>query len=268
MADAFRGYDFYMPAFIDFRGRIYQSGILHFHERDLARNLIIFSDPNFHKSLDIYEILLTASAFHFKYFKSIAVAQEWCRVVLVPALKKVYDFNQNKAVGTILVKDIHKPYAAGLMVVRPGKDITREFIDIYFCEDYSILSEEFEDRSDKVLYEMIHRIEALEEFKERSDKVLYEMIHRIEALGTLKELASNICPHLGEKKDMEHASLNEDNLKQNKEEIVEYLRHDVLLLGGHADAYIPFGENLYYYDVNSLYPFVLKEYPMPGGKAR
>nr|GEZ71687.1 DNA polymerase-like [Tanacetum cinerariifolium] len=31
---------------------------------------------------------------------------------------------------------------------------------------------------------------------------------------------------------MEHASLNEDNLKQNKEEIVEYLRQDVLLLGG------------------------------------
>nr|GEY68820.1 DNA polymerase, mitochondrial [Tanacetum cinerariifolium] len=97
---------------------------------------------------------------------------------------------------TILVKDIHKPYAAGLMVVRPG-----------------------------------------------------------------------------EKKDIEHASLNEDNLKQNKEEIVEYLRQDVLLLGGkdtegHADAYIPYGENLYYYDVNSLYPFVMKEYLMPGGKAR
>nr|GFC13237.1 DNA polymerase-like [Tanacetum cinerariifolium] len=47
------------------------------------------------------------------------------------------------------------------MVVRPGKDITREFIDIYFSEDYSILEVEFEDRSDKVLYEMIHRIEAL-----------------------------------------------------------------------------------------------------------
>lgn len=36
--------------------------------------------------------------------------------------------------------------------------------------------------------------------------------------------------------------------------------------GGHADAYIPHGENLYYYDVNSLYPFIMKEYPMPGGK--
>ncbi|KAL9659161.1 hypothetical protein QQ045_018726 [Rhodiola kirilowii] len=36
--------------------------------------------------------------------------------------------------------------------------------------------------------------------------------------------------------------------------------------GGHADAYIPYGENLYYYDVNSLYPFIMKSFPMPGGK--
>lgn len=35
--------------------------------------------------------------------------------------------------------------------------------------------------------------------------------------------------------------------------------------GGHTDAYIPSGENLYYYDVNSLYPFIMKTYPMPGG---
>ena len=35
--------------------------------------------------------------------------------------------------------------------------------------------------------------------------------------------------------------------------------------GGHADTYKPYGENLYYYDVNSLYPYIMKEYPMPGG---
>lgn len=31
-------YELDLPAFIDFRGRIYRSGVLHFHERDLARS--------------------------------------------------------------------------------------------------------------------------------------------------------------------------------------------------------------------------------------
>lgn len=35
--------------------------------------------------------------------------------------------------------------------------------------------------------------------------------------------------------------------------------------GGHTDVYKPYGENLYYYDVNSLYPYIMKTYPMPGG---
>jgi hypothetical protein len=35
--------------------------------------------------------------------------------------------------------------------------------------------------------------------------------------------------------------------------------------GGHVDVYRPFGKNLYYYDVNSLYPFVMQHYHMPGG---
>lgn len=35
--------------------------------------------------------------------------------------------------------------------------------------------------------------------------------------------------------------------------------------GGHSDAYIPYGDNLYYYDVNSLYPYIMKSFPMPLG---
>lgn len=36
--------------------------------------------------------------------------------------------------------------------------------------------------------------------------------------------------------------------------------------GGHADTYKPYGQNIYYYDVNSLYPYVMKTFAMPGGK--
>ncbi|KAL4553913.1 hypothetical protein LXL04_040018 [Taraxacum kok-saghyz] len=43
----------------------------------------------------------------------------------------------------------------------------------------------------------------------------------------------------------------------------KFIRH--AYYGGHTDVYKPFGEDLYYYDVNSLYPFVMKEYPMPAG---
>ncbi|KAH0687275.1 hypothetical protein KY284_017828 [Solanum tuberosum] len=43
IASAYAGYSFYLPAFVDFRGRIYRSGVLHFHERDIARSLIVFS---------------------------------------------------------------------------------------------------------------------------------------------------------------------------------------------------------------------------------
>lgn len=35
--------------------------------------------------------------------------------------------------------------------------------------------------------------------------------------------------------------------------------------GGSVDVYKPYGENLYCYDVNSLYPYIMKNYPMPTG---
>lgn len=35
--------------------------------------------------------------------------------------------------------------------------------------------------------------------------------------------------------------------------------------GGHTDVYKPYGKGLFYYDVNSLYPYAMLK-PMPGGK--
>jgi len=38
--------------------------------------------------------------------------------------------------------------------------------------------------------------------------------------------------------------------------------------GGSTDMFIPEGENIFCYDVNSLYPSVMKNYDMPIGKIR
>lgn len=36
--------------------------------------------------------------------------------------------------------------------------------------------------------------------------------------------------------------------------------------GGSTDMYIPYGENIWCYDVNSLYPTAMKQYKFPVGK--
>jgi hypothetical protein len=48
-ARSYVGYEIDFPTFIDFRGRISRTGMLHFHERDLAKSLISF--PYGEKSL-------------------------------------------------------------------------------------------------------------------------------------------------------------------------------------------------------------------------
>ncbi len=73
MAMAYDGYRFDYPAFLYFRGRIYRSGIFHFHERDFARSLILLADDKttINKAADdnLRKRFLIATAFHFKSFK-------------------------------------------------------------------------------------------------------------------------------------------------------------------------------------------------------
>lgn len=79
MARAYDGYEFYYPAFLDFRGRIYRSGIFHLHERDFARSLILLAGDTTHIDTsnevhmkNLRERFLTATAFHLiKYQREI-----------------------------------------------------------------------------------------------------------------------------------------------------------------------------------------------------
>lgn len=81
LASAYDGYHFYLPAFMDFRGRIYRSGILHFHERDLARSLVVFAcEPKAQSrrlAKTISEDLVCAAAFKYKKFLSLDDALKW-----------------------------------------------------------------------------------------------------------------------------------------------------------------------------------------------
>lgn len=275
---------------------------------------------------------------------------------------------------TILIDNVHNPYAAGVMMVIPGLDLKTQTIYTYFSEDYTpYVFKSFEERSQKLLNDFILRIISIikqnpliktvyfhnfsrfdglfvlkhlalhhKMFKLkplRRDNILYEvavysgkrMLFRLRdslhlLSGKLEALANNLCPELGSKGSIPYDQVTLSNLSSMRESLVEYMKQDILLLGGimhnfqdlyaktykadienkittaslalslfrsnyydevqfpihipnknedtfirrgyyggHADAYTPYGENLYYYDINSLYPFVMKEFPMPGG---
>lgn len=93
LCEAYNGYQFDLPAFLDFRGRIYRSGVLHFHERDLARSLIVF-DPSSKDPInkDIQNNFLTVlkSSTSFKYtkFSSNDDASQWYDKNITDSLSK------------------------------------------------------------------------------------------------------------------------------------------------------------------------------------
>lgn len=78
LASVYEGYCLYFPAFLDFRGRIYRTGFLHFHERDLSRSMILFSgrgESDFtsrtpEEKDEMERILWWSAASHYKTFSS------------------------------------------------------------------------------------------------------------------------------------------------------------------------------------------------------
>nr|YP_009861459.1 ORF312 [Mirabilis himalaica]QKN19356.1 ORF312 [Mirabilis himalaica] len=89
LASAYEGYTFYLPAFLDFRGRIYRCGILHFHERDLARSLIVFAGDDEKTNTKVNSCaVISAFAFHYKSFESYDNCIEWF-------MQELYDLINN-----------------------------------------------------------------------------------------------------------------------------------------------------------------------------
>jgi DNA-directed RNA polymerase len=92
IATAYEGLSFYLPAFLDFRGRISRTGILNFHERSLIRSLILFDDdPKYEailseqKDEDLSRMRMyyyCSAASHYKSFYSIKESMEWFSNIL------------------------------------------------------------------------------------------------------------------------------------------------------------------------------------------
>ncbi|KAL0302646.1 UNVERIFIED_CONTAM: putative DNA-directed RNA polymerase [Sesamum calycinum] len=78
LVSAYEDYVFYLPAFMDFRGRIYRCGILHFHERDLARSFIEFADNQEEGcKQSVKDIVAISAAFKYKKFYDYDDALQW-----------------------------------------------------------------------------------------------------------------------------------------------------------------------------------------------
>ncbi|KAF3778769.1 DNA polymerase [Nymphaea thermarum] len=273
---------------------------------------------------------------------------------------------------TIVLNDVHVPYVAGYLVVKPGDDLTSlpsYSIKTFFSENYMIVSPTFEERSERMLFEFLFHLEEsvnknsvyfhnfarfdgifiLRYYVDRGNKYKIKTLlrnHKLYELkvylgdkflfrfrdsctllpSSLETLGKTLCPELGSKGSIPHADLYVSNLLLNSVDLINYLRQDILILGGvmlkaqeinwskyridvedvmtisslalkifrkkyfddetfhiniptrnqdtfirrgyyggHVDVYKPYGENLYYYDVNSLYPHIMKSYPMPCG---
>ncbi|XP_071691998.1 DNA polymerase-like [Rutidosis leptorrhynchoides] len=301
-----------------------------------------------------------------RYLKNISpidVKDQNLRPFIVSDLETLLDKNQ-----------FHKPYAAGLLMVFPGKEIQNWMIETWYSEDYSILyPEAFEKRSKKVLTDLVLRITALVKKNKEVQTIYFHNFSRFDGIillkhlacnhkdfhlkplmrnhrlyelavysgkkmlfrfrdslnllhGSLNDLAKSLCPDFGTKGSINYDEVTVDKLPAMKDEYIDYMKQDIYLLGGvmqkaqeiysnlykvdieskitlsalslsifrmkyfddshfsihipnrnedqfirhgyyggHTDAYKPHGKDLYFYDVNSLYPFIMKEFPMPHG---
>ncbi|KAF3433475.1 hypothetical protein FNV43_RR24577 [Rhamnella rubrinervis] len=162
---------------------------------------------------------------------------------------------------TILIDNVHKLYAAGLMMVCPGEEINEIMIDTYLVRitpqswiplkkgvlrfDGIILLKHLASHHKSYKLKPLMRNNRLYELVVYSGKkILLCFRDSLNLLpGKLANLAKN-SPGLGQKGSIPYDEMRLSNL---------------------TNTYRLYGEDLFYYDVNSLYPFVMKEFPMPGG---
>lgn len=79
-----------------------------------------------------------------KYITTLKSRSKICRPFIVADLE------------TLIISDVHVPYAAGYLVVKPGDDLSSippHSINVFFSEEYLQSHPNFGERSSKILYE-------------------------------------------------------------------------------------------------------------------
>ncbi|KAL6513103.1 hypothetical protein OROMI_034574 [Orobanche minor] len=116
-------------------------------------------------------------------------------------------------IETILMNNVHVPYAAGFLVVNPG----------YYA-----------NRANKYKLKTLLRNHKLYKLKiYLSDKLLLRFRDSCTLLpSSLKSLGRTLCAELGSKGSISHADLNVSNLQVNNDNLINYFRQDIILFGG------------------------------------
>ena len=98
MAEMLRGMTFYFPAFLDFRGRIYRLGQLHFHGSDLARSLLLFEMGSGLNKKSHQKRVWISTAFSYQKWESRERALSWAKDFDSKAEDQAYLFEKAKEV--------------------------------------------------------------------------------------------------------------------------------------------------------------------------
>lgn len=113
----------------------------------------------------------------------------------VPALKPTTKERRPFIVAdteTVLINNVHVPYAAGFIALRPGEDIgvySDYAFETYFSEDDIIHIPEFEDRSDRMLFDFLEHLAILAD-RTNIRTVYFHNFSRFDGILLMKYYAS------------------------------------------------------------------------------
>lgn len=175
--------------------------------------------------------------------------------IITITIKKIIGFSKNNKIiyKTIYIKD-------SLLILPSSLDKLGKAFNVgsKSAYDYNLLNNNINDinRVDLLKYNVEDCILLYKIIKEFQDLIFKLFVLDIHKYPTLTSLAFTLY-----RKNF----MARENIPVTSFEFYNQIKD--AYSGGHVDLYKPFGKNLFYYDVNSLYPYVMKANKYPIGNA-